>query len=162
MVHNFMKVIFIFSINIQIWANPMLSYLDDEEIGAGSTSIFGMIFNIIVWGGLLYYWIWGNKVKETTEDEESSPFLTLNEPIHQQKQFNDLMQKIYERDRELGICFERNVTFRSFEDNKLTWESHANEDDKKMLITHWGFINMFVKDIFGLETKIINISYKNC
>lgn len=36
----------------------------------------------------------------------------------------------------------------------------AEGEDKKMLITHWGLINMFVKDIFGFETKIINIPKK--
>jgi DNA polymerase-3 subunit gamma/tau len=36
----------------------------------------------------------------------------------------------------------------------------AEGEDKKMLITHWGLINMFVKDVFGLETKIVNMPKK--
>ena len=36
----------------------------------------------------------------------------------------------------------------------------AEGDDKKMLINHWGVINMFVKDLFGFETKIVNMPKK--
>ncbi len=77
-----------------------------------------------------------------------------------QKTFDALVKKIYDRDYDLGTCFERNISFESFEDNKLTWGSHADGDDKKLLITHWGLINMFVKDTFGFETKIVNVAKK--
>ncbi len=71
-----------------------------------------------------------------------------------QEKFNILVKKIYDRDYELGACFERNITFETFKDDQLTWNSVAEGEDKKMLITHWGLINMFVKDIFGNETKV--------
>ena len=74
--------------------------------------------------------------------------------------FNYLIQKIYDRNYELGSSFERNITFYSHGNNTLTWNSTASGEDKKILITHWGIINMFVKDIFGYETKIINIPMK--
>ena len=77
-----------------------------------------------------------------------------------QKIFNKLIQKIYNRDYILGDCFERNIIFESFEDNKVTWRSIASGEDKKMLFSYWGLINMYVKDIFGFETKIINLSQK--
>ncbi|SFV70575.1 DNA polymerase III subunits gamma and tau [hydrothermal vent metagenome] len=77
-----------------------------------------------------------------------------------QKIFDALVKKIYDRDYDLGSCFEHNIAFESFENNKLTWGSQADGDDKKMLIKHWGLINMFVKDLFGYETKIINITKK--
>jgi uncharacterized protein YpiB (UPF0302 family) len=72
--------------------------------------------------------------------------------------FNKLVKKIYDRGYDLGTCFEHNVSFVSYVDNKLTWTSTAFGEDKKLLITHWGVINMFVKEIFGPETKIINIA----
>jgi len=81
-------------------------------------------------------------------------------PDPHQKTFDALVKKIYDRDYELGACFERNISFESFEDNKLTWGSQAEGDDKKSLITHWGLINMFVKEIFGFETKIVNKAKK--
>jgi len=77
-----------------------------------------------------------------------------------QKTFDTLVKKLYDRNYDLGACFERNIAFESFKENKLTWGSMAEGDDKKTLITHWGLINMFVKDIFGFETKIVNISKK--
>ena len=77
-----------------------------------------------------------------------------------QKTFDALVKKLYDRDYELGACFERNISFESYQDNKLTWGSMADGADKKSLITHWGLINMFVKDVFGYETKIINMPKK--
>jgi len=81
--------------------------------------------------------------------------------IHQ-KTFSQFVKKLYDRDEKLGRCFERNVTFEGFEDNKLTWSAEAKGEDKQMLITYWGLINMFVKETFGFETKIVNVNvYKN-
>jgi len=77
-----------------------------------------------------------------------------------QKTFDALIKKLYDRDYGLGACFERNISFEDFSDNKLTWGSMAEGEDKKMLITHWGLINMFVKDLFGIETKIVNMPKK--
>ena len=74
--------------------------------------------------------------------------------------FKELVKKLYDRDYDLGACFERNISFESFEENRLTWGSMAEGDDKKTLITHWGLINMFVKDTFGYETKIVNVAKK--
>ncbi len=93
-----------------------------------------------------------------TEPEATQPPAPTLNP--HQKTFDVLVKKLYDRDYDLGACFERNISFENFEDNKLTWGSMADGADKKMLITHWGLINMFVKDIFGFETKIINMPKK--
>jgi len=92
--------------------------------------------------------------------EEPTPAPITPKVNPHQKTFDTLVKKIYDRDYDLGLCFESNITFESFEENKLTWGSHAEGDDKKMLITHWGLINMFVKDTFGFETKIVNVAKK--
>jgi DNA polymerase-3 subunit gamma/tau len=103
---------------------------------------------------------------KTTEPVEAKPTEKKEVPAPtpkidpHQKTFDDLVKKIYDRDYDLGTCFENNIDFESFEDNKLTWVSQADGDDKKSLITHWGVINMFVKDCFGFETKIVNIPKK--
>lgn len=94
-------------------------------------------------------------VTEPVVEEVSAPKTNL-----QQKTFDTLVKKLYDRDYDLGACFERNIAFESFSDNTLTWSSMTEGDDKKTLITHWGLINMFVKDIFGFETKIVNIAKK--
>ena len=93
-----------------------------------------------------------------TQAEVTQPSAAAINP--HQKTFDALVKKLYDRDYDLGACFERNIAFENFEDNKLTWASMAEGEDKKMLITHWGLINMFVKDIFGFETKIVNIPKK--
>ncbi len=69
--------------------------------------------------------------------------------------FKLLIEKIYDRSYELGEVFERNIKFISFEDNKLTWESSANEEDKKILIKGWSVIKLLVKEIFGINTEIV-------
>jgi len=71
--------------------------------------------------------------------------------------FKTLVSKIYDRNYELGSCFERNIAFEYFRGNTLTWRSAAEGDDKKMLRNNWGLIHMFVKEIFDYETKIENI-----
>ena len=98
------------------------------------------------------------------QTQGSVPTQSIETPIPQvnphQKTFDILVKKLYDRDYDLGACFERNITFENFGDNKLTWGSMAEGADKKMLITHWGLANMFVKDLFGFETKIVNIPKK--
>jgi len=97
------------------------------------------------------------ETKPTKKEEIPAPTPKINS---HQKIFDNLVKKIYDRDYDLGSCFENNINFESFEDNKLTWVSQADGDDKRSLITHWGVINMFVKECFGFETKIVNIPKK--
>jgi DNA polymerase-3 subunit gamma/tau len=97
-------------------------------------------------------------VEPITEPTVTQPSIPAINP--HQKTFDALVKKLYDRDYDLGACFERNISFENFEDNKLTWGSMAEGADKKTLITHWGLINMFVKDIFGFDTKIINMPKK--
>lgn len=90
--------------------------------------------------------------KQSAQIAETNPY---------QNNFETLIEKIFDRNYELGACFEANITFESFQNNQLTWASAAEGDEKKFLITHWGVINMFVKELFGFETKIINIPKEN-
>lgn len=94
--------------------------------------------------------------KENTEVQQEQPVTQAVSIDKHKKIFDDLIAKIYDRDFELGECFKQNIEFESFQDGKLSWGSSAQGDDKKQLITHWGIINMFVKELFGLDTKIIN------
>ncbi len=110
------------------------------------------------------------EAKEETPKEHSAPLNTqrvsvppvgrTQPPIPNTDLFDNLVKKIYDRDYDLGSCFERNITFVSFEEHLLTWESTAEDEDKKVLIKHWGIISMFVKELFGVETKIKNIAKK--
>ncbi len=82
-----------------------------------------------------------------------------NTPLPELK-FKSLIEKIYDRNYDLGKLFEANITFISYENNTLTWESTVEGEEKKMLIKYWPLIKLFVEEIFGLETKIENISKK--
>ncbi len=71
--------------------------------------------------------------------------------------FKTMISRLYDRDYELGECFERNIVFKSFDGNTLTWLSSADGEDKRYLISAWSVIKLFVQEIFGLDTKIKNI-----
>jgi DNA polymerase III subunit gamma/tau len=85
------------------------------------------------------------------------PPINKIEPIvisNEMKLFTKLITEIYDRDNDLGECFEKSVSFVSFQDNKLEWMSCANDSCKTMLKTHWSTIRHLVQDIFGIEVTI--------
>ncbi len=69
-------------------------------------------------------------------------------------QFEQLCERISDRSGELGVCFKTNVTFISFEDDTLTWESCAEGEDKELLKNSFGIIRQFVREIYGIDTQI--------
>ena len=71
--------------------------------------------------------------------------------------FRKLVEKLYDRDYDLGACFERSIRYHAFDGRALSWESTAEGEDKKLLIRHWALIRTFVQEIFGLETQIVNL-----
>ena len=107
-----------------------------------------------------------NQVEKSTQPSPQEPTPTPpakeeptpQHPTLEEKKFQTLQEKIFDRNYDLGVIFESNITFVSFEEATLTWESTAQDEEKKQLITHWGLINMFVKEVFGFETKIKNIA----
>ncbi|MBD3798437.1 DNA polymerase III subunit gamma/tau [Sulfuricurvum sp.] len=68
--------------------------------------------------------------------------------------FEQLCVLISDRSAELGASFKNNVSFLSFENNILTWESCAKGDDKELLKNSFGIIRQFVREIFGIDTQI--------
>lgn len=72
----------------------------------------------------------------------------------QKSPFEQLCERISDRSVELGECFKNNVTFLSYENNTLTWESCAEDGDKELLKNSFGIIRQFVREIYGIETQI--------
>ncbi|WP_294967141.1 DNA polymerase III subunit gamma/tau [Sulfurimonas sp.] len=70
------------------------------------------------------------------------------------KMFNELIPAIKDRNSELGECFDKSISFISYEDEVLTWESCANEECKKTLTHGYSAIKHLVRETFGFETKI--------
>lgn len=68
--------------------------------------------------------------------------------------FEQLCERISDRSSELGICFKNNVTFLSYENETLTWESCAEGEDKELLKNSFGIIRQFVREIYGITTQI--------
>ncbi|HZF70498.1 DNA polymerase III subunit gamma/tau [Sulfuricurvum sp.] len=75
-------------------------------------------------------------------------------PPAAKSQFEQLCERISDRSDELGECFRKNVTFLSYEDNTLTWESCAEDGDKELLKNSFGIIRQFVREIYGIDTQI--------
>ena len=69
-------------------------------------------------------------------------------------QFHELIEKIQDRNAELGECFAKQIHFISYENNTLTWESCADEACKKALRHGYGVIKLLVRETFGFETVI--------
>jgi len=70
------------------------------------------------------------------------------------KMFDELKQSIKDRNADLGTCFEESISFVSYVDETLTWESCANDDCKKVLTHGFSVIKQLVRETFGFETKI--------
>jgi len=68
--------------------------------------------------------------------------------------FELLVQKLYERNFELGECFKKSITFVSFQNGILTWMSDPKEECKEKLKLSYPTIKHFVQEIFGIDTKI--------
>ncbi len=97
--------------------------------------------------------------KNSTSAVATTPSQPTKPPIKTPKKdkFGLLIEKIYDRDYDLGEVFEKNIEFVSFEDNTLTWKSKATGSHKEALKNNWVIIRTFVQDIFGIDTKIINL-----
>jgi len=68
--------------------------------------------------------------------------------------FQELIKLIYDRNYELGECFEKNITFVNYSNGILEWISCAKDECKKNLVTYWGVIKHLVQTIYGVNTKI--------
>ena len=73
------------------------------------------------------------------------------------KTFEELIAKVKDRNYELGECFTNNITYISYEDDVLTWESCADEECKKLLKHGYAVIKQLVRELFSFETKIKGI-----
>ncbi|WP_457745954.1 DNA polymerase III subunit gamma/tau [Sulfurimonas sp.] len=104
-------------------------------------------------------------VEETiqTQVAEESKKEAVNEPVQNKQpeigleEFQELIAKIKDRNHELGVCFEEKITFISYKDELLTWESCADEECKKSLKYGYGVIKQLVREVFSFNTKIKGI-----
>ncbi len=69
--------------------------------------------------------------------------------------FEQLIDKIYNRDYELGELFKKNIEFVDFKDSTLTWNSKAQGEDRDKLRQFFSVITELVYEVFGSNTKIV-------
>jgi DNA polymerase-3 subunit gamma/tau len=72
----------------------------------------------------------------------------------QHELYEQLTAKVYDRDPDLGECFEKNFIFNGFENNKLFITSYAQDEERKFLYKHFGIIKTFAQDIFGNDVEL--------
>jgi len=68
--------------------------------------------------------------------------------------YQQLIEKVYDRDYTLGECFEKNFIFNGLIDNKLHIISYAKDEDRKLLFKYFGLIKSFAQDIFGANVEL--------
>lgn len=68
--------------------------------------------------------------------------------------YNKVIEKVFDRDVDLGECFERNFIYNGYSNNKLEIISYAKDDDRKFLYQHFGIIKTFIYDIFGQDVEL--------
>ena len=95
------------------------------------------------------------KAPEPSSQPEEAP-LHEAEPddAKERAMFAELIQKIEDRSIDLGKCFKEQISFVSYRDNTLIWESCADDACKKQLKHGYSVIKQFVREIFGFETQI--------
>ena len=89
---------------------------------------------------------------EPVQVAQEEPIIEAHDP--NKDVYEKLINKVYERDVQLGELFEHNFIYKSFEDNKLQISSYAQGEDRKFLLKHYGVIKIFIYDIFGENTEI--------
>ncbi len=95
-----------------------------------------------------------NTTQETPKAQPKEQTITKEIPDKKVSMFETLENMIMDRNAELGRCFTKQVSFISFSDNTLIWESCADDECKKHLRNGYGVIKQFVREIFGIDTKI--------
>jgi len=68
--------------------------------------------------------------------------------------FQKVIEKLYDRNAELGKAFEESIEFVDFKEGTLSWISRAEGEHKTLLKNHFGIIRHFVEEVFGIGTKI--------
>ncbi|WP_201354070.1 DNA polymerase III subunit gamma/tau [Hydrogenimonas urashimensis] len=75
--------------------------------------------------------------------------------------FKKLVEKLYDRNAELGKAFEESIEFVDFKEGVLSWASHAEGKNRELLKTHFGIVRHIVQDVFGVGTKISLVKSEN-
>ena len=70
------------------------------------------------------------------------------------EKFELVLNKVHDRDVELGHAFEDNFIFKNFDNNTLFISSFAQGDERKLLFKHFALLKSFMYDVYGQEIEI--------
>ncbi len=90
---------------------------------------------------------------QTSKAALQRPTTDESRPSHAIR-FKKVIEKLYDRNADLGRAFEESIEFVSFENGELSWISHAEGEHKTLLKNHFGIVRQFVQEVFGIGTKI--------
>ncbi|MGM0532896.1 MAG: DNA polymerase III subunit gamma/tau [Campylobacterota bacterium] len=87
-----------------------------------------------------------------TPEEKSEPA-----PKAAAHPFEKLKQSIYDRDYELGRCFEESIEYVSHDEDEIRWVSNAQGRCQNELAQSYSIIKGFIKEIFG-PVKVVKVN----
>lgn len=95
----------------------------------------------------------------TAQSEPESAVLTHFEPKFsepkEQNAYEKFLEKIYDRNKNLGDCFKNNTEFIAFENNELKVISKADGKDREMIRSHYNSVLMpLLRSLFGENVKM--------
>ncbi len=93
------------------------------------------------------------------QNMQVQPTISTTKELNSKDLFDKLIKRITDENKNLGDCFRENVHFIDFKDSTIFWESSAKDECKKSLRDNYAKIYQFIKDIFGIGTKI-ELPYK--
>lgn len=101
-----------------------------------------------------------HNVKKTPVEESTQ---MMQEPVQVQEEpqvdqgevlYEQLIEKIYERNHDLGECFEHNFVYNSYVENALTIDTYAQGKCRDLLKKFWPNIKMIIMETYNDEIEI--------
>ncbi|MGH1600080.1 DNA polymerase III subunit gamma/tau [Campylobacter majalis] len=96
--------------------------------------------------------------QNTTKDQAKQQDKQTNNK--QKNAYEILLDKIFDRDYNLGEIFQNNTEFVEFDGINLSIISNAQGRDRDELVSKFGLIMSILKQLFGENAKIINVKKK--
>ncbi len=99
--------------------------------------------------------IQNNNIQELVVEPIIEEFEPTEEEVDTGRQLYDsVIETLFEKNHDLGACFEENFLFNKYEDNNLLIDTYAKGECRAMLGKYWPNIKMIILAIFGEDTNI--------
>lgn len=98
--------------------------------------------------------------EEQQAQDEIVPAPAYEEPVAPSRpnpdkdKFELVINRVFDRDIELGEAFEENFFFKDFVNKELQIDSIAQGDTRKFLLKHYGIIKTFFYDVYGNDIEL--------